>query len=111
MESVVVRPGRPEDLSFLFGSWLNSHWNNSSFTRRMAKSTYYSMHHRIVELLLGRGAKVLVACPSEDPDTILGWLCTEDGPAGPIIHYTYVRLNFRKMGLAAKLVRAAGIDL
>lgn len=104
-----VRNGRPEDEACVFATWLNSYKHGSPFCRRVPDGIYFAQHHAVIERLLKRSV-VRVATIPEDDDVILGWACyepaIEDGgftvPA--IIHYVYVKPDFRKAGVAQKLL-------
>lgn len=77
------------------------------------------------------GVEVWVAFHPDEapPEDLYGWICIERGALEPVkvreggqtfrvlrktrqpvVHYVYVRLPFRELGVAAGLFRAAGVD-
>lgn len=112
----VVREAIESDHACIYATWLNSYRHNSSFAARIGNSVYFASQHSVIERLLERG-RVLVATIEEDPDVILGWCCYEphndeiEGLEIPaVIHYVYVKPNFRKSGVAKSLLDGARLD-
>lgn len=50
------------------------------------------------------GARVLVYAADEDPDAIIGWAAGSSS----VLHYVYVRHDFRASGIAKALVAELG---
>ena len=105
----VVREAVESDHACVFATWLHSYRHNSQFTKRIPDGIYYSKHHSVIENLLKR-SKLVIATTEEDTSVILGWSCYESSEsiAGlivpAIIHYVYVKPDFRKAGVATKLL-------
>lgn len=95
-----MRTGTSEDFSFVFATWLRSYKHSSHFAKRIPDRTFYVRHHAVIERILARGAELLVACPADAPETILGYLVRE----GATLHFLYVKGPFRRMGVAKALV-------
>jgi len=100
-----VRLSEPEDLNFIFATWLRSYRYSSSFAKRISNDTFYTWHHKVIERILGRGALISVVCPKGDPSVILGYACAEMYEGKPVIHFIYVKKAFRKMGAAKELLK------
>lgn len=67
------------------------------------KSNIFSPHyHELIRTLLLR-SKVLVACAKDDEHQIFGYLVYEPLPKATIVHMTYTKFTFRKMGIAKEL--------
>lgn len=99
-----VRPARRSDAAFVASSWLRS-YRDAPAVVAVPSRTYFYWQHRVVEALLARSA-VLVACSPDDPDTIVGWACAEAMEGALVLHYVYVKHDFRRYGVARALVRA-----
>lgn len=56
--------------------------------------------------LLQRGAVVRILCLSSRPEFILGFVCYEQLPNFPVVHYVYIRFGYRQSGLASALVES-----
>lgn len=65
---------------------------------------YYRNHHALIERLLDE-ATTIVACSDAHAPTICGWACYERA-ASHVLHYVYVREEFRGFGLARRMVDA-----
>jgi hypothetical protein len=100
MSSVVkIRSATSDDLPFIYSSWIKSYRHGNPACLR-AGSEYFSGQHRVIERLLERGAEIRIACYSESPHLILGWMCSEPGT----IHYVYVKKPYRRLHIATQLV-------
>lgn len=108
MTDISIRSHRDSDLPFIFNSWLKSYKTRSQFARRITDEVFYQWHKRVIERILGREALVLVATPSDDSNTILGYLVMERQGEQAVIHFAYVKTSFRKLGIAKQLM---GIDI
>lgn len=65
---------------------------------------------KVIEKILRGGAKTLVACPTDDYNQILGWICYEHLGKDVVIHYIYIKDTYREMGLAKLLLKKAGVS-
>jgi hypothetical protein len=93
-----VRDMVDTDVSFVYSSWLKSLRPHS----KVLKYLFFLGQHRLIESLLARpGVSVGVICLDESPEVILGWICHEFG----IVHYLYVKSEFRRLGLANKMLQ------
>lgn len=95
-----TRDGIESDLNFLLATWLKSHKHSGHGMKRVHPAAYYRHHHPLVEAILSRGARVRVATPAGDDETILGYAVSEPG----VLHYVYVKLPFRRFGIAMRLI-------
>jgi len=86
-------------LPFVIHSWLKS-FRNSGFAKHIPAHLYFASHHALIERLLKRGARACAAVFADDPDTLIGWMCTE----GTVLHYLYVKHVFRRIGIGTKLL-------
>ena len=102
-KEVTARPLNPEgDLHFIYNSWLTS-YKTSDFARAIMNEVYYTHHHNLITSILTQvNNSVTVLCDPEDHSSILAYIVynTKD----PIVFYTYVKFNFRGMGLGRYLL-------
>lgn len=95
---------RKEDEAFVFATWLRG-YRRSEFARRMDSKTFYDFHHQAIARIWGRpGARVWIAHPAGDEDTILGFSCLEATTRGPVLHYVFVKQAFERLGIGRALV-------
>ena len=107
-----IRPARPEDAAFIFGSWLENFWRESPWAARLTARTFFGPpppappggHRAVVVAVLAR-ARVLVACDLADPDEIVGYFVFEPGVA----HWLYVKKALRGFGVARALLAASDL--
>lgn len=102
-----MRLAKTEDYPFIARSYLRSN-HGSPQTRAMIPAIYYPEYKSRLEYMVSSGF-VLVACSVDDPDQILGFCIAGAIPAA--IHYIYVKLPFRQLGIAKALAFEAKPDL
>jgi len=98
---IFVRLANDTDIDFITSSWLNS-FRDGYFNATVPNRVYYNQHHKVLERLVP-SSTILVACNSERPQQIFGWLCFQVVDNVLILHYVYVKNMFREQGIAARL--------
>jgi len=98
---ILVRHAIDGDIDFITSSWLNS-FRDGYFNSTVSNRVYFNQHHKILERLLPE-ATVLVACNSEKPQQIFGWMCFQVVDRVMIFHYVYVKNLMRTQGIAQRL--------
>lgn len=106
---VETREGTEADVAFVFATWLRCYKRSSQFARHIRNDTFFAMHHLVVERILAR-ARVTVAHPAGDPETILGYLVSEPHAGGMLVHWLYTKAPFRRLGVATALLSTIGIE-
>ncbi len=99
LDLITVREMREEDKPFVLSSWLKSHRAHCGWA---SSEDFFRVHREVAEGLMARG-RVLVACQKDDPEAIVGWLCSEVGTS-LTVHYAYVKRAFRRCGVARTLI-------
>jgi len=100
--TLLIRTAQRADASFIIHSWLTS-FREGDWVEGVPNQVYFHAHHKVVESILTR-ATVLVLCLPDAPEVMFGWICVEACENGLIIHYLYVKNEFRKNRLASKLL-------
>jgi len=118
MAGIGYTPAREEDMRFIRHSWVES-FRTSHYAGVIPMSDYFRIYHEVISSISGRdGAETLVAFNPLHPDQICGFCCYESGYTIPLLHYVYVKEDFRQLpskdesfqhGLAAMLLEQAGI--
>ena len=101
---ISIREATPEDLSFIFSSWLKS-FRSGLICKHVDNTIYFSEHHKVIERLLKRSTTVM-ACDPNDPATIYGYLCFDRVEGILVVHYAYVKQTFRGMGVLRQLLKS-----
>ncbi|MBV6514133.1 MAG: hypothetical protein FMNOHCHN_03723 [Ignavibacteriaceae bacterium] len=106
---VKIRPASQEDVPFIFASWLKS-YRDSFLVRDVGNEVYYNGHHKVIERLLQRGTS-LIACASDDPSQIYGYLVYETISNITVFHFGYTKHSYRRLGILKALIEATGHNL
>lgn len=101
---IIVRKATPDDVPFIFSAWLKS-YEDSVVHAGISKTVYYANQHKLIEKLL-RTSEVLIAVNASDDNQIYGFLVCERLQGVFVIHYIYVKMMFRKLGVARTLLEA-----
>jgi GNAT superfamily N-acetyltransferase len=109
-----IRQYRQEsDENFVFRAWIDAAYSNGVQYRGVKKYLFCAFFRQVITGLLARGAQVLIAAEPDSP-VIFGYIVSEpflliDNHKG-VVHWIYVKANWRRMGIATKLIEATGID-
>lgn len=113
-DSIQIRLFKPEDLAFVYSTWLRNYKHSSYFAKRIKPSVFFEGHHKVLDSLFKKPElKVFIATPKDDPDTILGYIACElatEELNRTVIHFSFVKEAFRRMGVARALCKAAQVD-
>jgi hypothetical protein len=100
---VAYRKARPDDIRFVFDSWLRS-WRKSPWAGVIPNNVYFPLTRSVIEQLIARGAEIEVACLAADPECILGWICHEQTGPNAVVHYLYVKDPYLGLGIDEALI-------
>ena len=106
-----VRAVTDADIGFIFSSWLKSAHAGPALS--IIKSPiYYAQHHKLIEEYF-KETQIKIACNPEDTSQILGYICYEvltDVEPLLVVHYCYVKADFRNLGVAKGLLASTGLE-
>ena len=102
-----IRDFFPEDTNFILNSWLMSFQNKGS-VRYVEPSIYFANQEVIIKNILAK-ADVKIACDSNRPDDVFGYIVCEKIGGLHCTHYCYVKELFRNMGIAKALASDVGL--
>lgn len=103
---IAIRTGTGADHAFILATWLRAFRHGSPFARRLTNDVFFTNHHPLVEALVARST-VLVATLEDDPNVILGYLVTEKQGPVHVLHFAYVKKEFRRMRVFSQLLEEA----
>ncbi len=119
MKVIGYTPAREGDMRFIRHSWVES-FRTSHYAGMIPMKDYFRIYHDILREIMDRGGvKVLVAYNPSHPTQIFGFCCYEVGFTLPMVHYVYIKEDFRQLpkkdntftkGLATMLLGECGID-
>jgi hypothetical protein len=111
-DEIGIRPVQGSDLSHIYATWLRACRTGSKFAKGIPNDVFFPSHSKVVERILKRpNTRTLIAHLKTDPDIILGYLVTEKRPDLEIVHFMFVKMPFRKLGILNELVQFSGVDL
>lgn len=101
---IILRSPKADDEPLIYATWTKNRWYSEARQLQPQPSKKEWFQQKIAEikhfLELGH---VLVACPQDDPDLIVGYAAYQAGK--PV--WTYVKPNYRKQGIATLLQKKA----
>jgi hypothetical protein len=92
-----IRPAVQDDHAFIFATYLRNRWFDKSNATTLRRSTWSILTHNRLEKLLEEGKDIFVACLSEDPSTILGYVLKYETKP-----YIYIKQSWRSEGLGIR---------
>lgn len=105
---MLLREANQNDLNFIYNSWSYT-YRKSPIMYRMDVKLYFENQTKQMHRIL-KDSCVYIACDSEDPSHIFGYIVFEDLQNIAVIHYIYVKNSFRKNGIASYLLESVGIN-
>jgi hypothetical protein len=85
------------DVRFIRHSWVES-FRVSHYAGMVPMEDYHRVYHRLIQKLMDRdGVDVLVCFNPQHESQIYGFVCFEKGFTLPVIHYVYVKEDFRRL--------------
>ncbi len=94
-----LRPPKPEDVGFVFNSWLKS-FRDGPAMQNMSNDVYYKGAHSCIEAIAKSSqSRVVVACDPADENVIFGYGVAELFETELCIHWAYCKHTFRGFGL------------
>lgn len=105
----IIRSARPEDIPFIYSSWLNSYKHGSSLGKLTRSSLFFDEYKHIIDLLLSN-SRVHVICQPENENVIFGYMVSDrlHQEGRLVIHYCFIKEAFRNMGMATLLKDSFG---
>ena len=101
---VRLRPATPEDVNFIFSSWLKS-YRNSLAASKIENPINFAEEHKLIEKLL-KTSKVVVACNNSDSNQLYGYIVTSEVAGIYCVHMLYVKHTFRRLGIGRILLNS-----
>jgi len=98
----VIRPAQPDDIPFIYSTWLKSYYCDSKVGTDCRKSVFFDEYKLVIDgILKDPKTRVLVTASRLAPNTIYSYVVL----SGATIHYCYSKEDFRGFGLVTRMVR------
>lgn len=109
MPFIAVEPlSNPGHAKFILNSWINSLRYVHPWSKLDRNWLSTAAHALITRLLTSPLCTTLVAVNKEDPDQVFGFVVFSREPS--MLHWIYVKRDFREMGFATALMTHAFIQ-
>lgn len=92
------RPAKLSDFNFITSTWFQSNKENENIEWEFYKECY----NILLKNILNRAITV-ISCDLEDENLILSYLVFEHRNHIPVLHFSYTKAPFRKLGIAHAL--------
>jgi GNAT superfamily N-acetyltransferase len=102
---VETRKGFESDLPLILSSWLKGAYHFCPAFKDMPKSLYYGVHEPCLKAIIAT-SDVMCVVDHEDPDHILGYVIYKDYGFFTVLHWLYIKQQFRGFGMGAHLLEA-----
>lgn len=98
--NIIVRPYQPNDDALIYSTWTKNRWYSCGRREKPQpnKAQWFRDMIDMIKDIIGTGS-VLIACSSEDPNLIAGYIASKDRK--PV--WIYVKENYRKQGIGTLL--------
>lgn len=107
MEAIKQRPVQPNDINFLYSTFLRGTYYGNDFYKKIDKKAFFEHYERVLAHMLAKPTLTIrVACLADEPDIILGWTAYE----GETLHFSYTKDAWRQKGIAKSLLQDANIN-
>ncbi len=100
----IIRKALPEDISFIYSSWLKSFRYGSTANKLIRTNVFFTNYREVLDSILAKSL-TLVACLPDSPEVILGYMVYEED----ILHYCFIKHSFRRLGIASSLLEQTGL--
>lgn len=104
-DDIKVRAFREADIPLVMDSWMET-YRSAPDVRLVPNEVYFPTQRRVIRALMAR-CRLAVACDPNDEDQVYGWVAWEERERDVVIHYTYTKGIFRRMGVARRLWQVA----
>ena len=110
-----VRPAQESDRGFIFSTWMNAlyygnRWRKDSekvpgapidLYGEMDEKLFFQCYRQVIDKILSKKTtSAVIACLSDDADSILGYAITEP----EVLHFVFVKEAWRRIGIAKAIV-------
>lgn len=92
-----------QDYNFILANWSKS-FRSSPWAGTVRNNHYHSSMKNTIDDLIERGMLLVVLCSLEDSDQLLGFIAYEVSSTVPVVHYLFIKPDFRGHKLTKKLL-------
>lgn len=102
---ITLRPYRPTDEGLIYSSWLKALRYGNDWFSHIAPVSFFTHYRKVIDSILSRpGIEIRIACLKDEPDVIVGYSIFEKRLALSILHWVFVKHDWRGIGIANQLL-------
>lgn len=103
---LVYRPYTVDDVPFIYSSWGSSYYKGSnSHKQNLSPKEFHTLHRPAIDQFFSRPtATTIVVHQAGEPWVIIGWIAVEVLDTKLVIHYIYIKSDFRRRGILWGLI-------
>jgi hypothetical protein len=99
-ELIEIRGAFPEDLPFIFSTWLKGLRFGNEWFGLIDSKIYFKVYHEVITAILSKpNVTVKIACLKEDPRVLVGYSVSSGGR----LDWIHVKKAWRGIGIAKNL--------
>jgi len=88
--------------NFIYATWSKENYETYPY-KFAVKSKYMARQHKIIDETLLK-SNIIVCCNKNEPDQIYAYVIFEQVEDATMVHYIYVKKDFRNFGFATELM-------
>lgn len=93
-----IRDVRPEEIAWIYASWLNSYRYGSTLGKSCRNSIFFAHYPLVMDDILAKST-VKVAADLDNPKVAFAYIVSDE----KTLHYVFVKEPFRRFGIATDL--------
>lgn len=98
------------DRSFIISTWSSS-YKESRYAGIISDEDWGTVMHPQFEKHLDRDdTRAIIACDRNDGSQFYGWIAGNILERTPVVFFVYVKIAYRRVGIARRLFEALGVD-
>jgi hypothetical protein len=98
MQGIRIRPLLPEDMPFIYSTWLKGVLHGNKHFEQVSRDVYFKQYTAYINKLM-QHSETRVACLREDASVILAYCVIN----GPVVHWAYTKAGWRQQGIQTLL--------
>lgn len=103
-----IRPAQADDINYVKHTWLDAYRRGGGVFHNHVDPELYRRSHRAIIATIMEEHTTLIAYDPADPRIIMGFLCGDNYPTAPVVHFVYVPSKLRGWGIAKSLMQRLG---
>ena len=106
--NIITRNATLEDKNFIFSTWLKGNYFGNFYFGEMPQDLYFSEYAaHITKVLQNPHTRITIACSDDQPNWLVGFSVYQ----GHVLHWVYVKKDYRRKGVATLMLKDKNIHV